>query len=286
MKKLAMASLIVALALAGCHKQPTLDASTPQTLKASSDAIRAGLSGNDLKRYDASVTSIIVARLDPITTINASLKAGAMPSQQGVFDQIKPAFNGKTLDDVYQDGKAAESTVRNRLSEWESRAGKLRLAQKGYEFAAGQAAKVVPVSADLRTLGSAMPVYGDNQVEVTVSLRNDTGSPLQAVEFNLGLMPPGVSTPWVVEPVKQDFATPLAAGETRAIKTRPIQVSIPDVYKGEIKLDADIEVTGLQPAGQAKMSVPRWDAASAALLAKYEAAIASVQQVLATVEGR
>ncbi len=83
----------------------------------------------------------------------------------------------------------------------------------------------------------------------------------------------------------QDFAPPLAAGETRTIKTRPIQVSIPDVYKGEVKLEADIEVTGLQQVGQAKLSVPRWDETSAALLAKYEAAIASVKQVLAVVAG-
>ncbi len=286
MKKLAMAGLIAVLALTGCHKQPTLDASTPKTLKATSDVIRAGLSGNDLKRYDASVTAIIVARLDPITTINASLQTGVMPSQQMVFSQIKPVFDGKTLSDIYRDGKAAEATVRGRMSEWEAKAGKLRLAQKGYEFTAGQAAKVVPVSADLHTLGAATPMYGDNRVEVAVSLRNDTGTPLQAVEFNLGLMPPGVNTPWVVEPVTQDFAPPLAAGETRTIKTRPIQVSIPDVYKGEVKLEADIEVTGLQQVGQAKLSVPRWDETSAALLAKYEAAIASVRQVLTVVAGR
>lgn len=280
-----MAIAAIAMILAGCNKEPSIDATSMKTLKASSDAIRSTLSAADQAKFDASVTSIIVATVDPMTTLQVATESGILPTQEAVFAQIKPVFDKKTFTDLLNDGKAAQKKVEAQLLAWGAQKKKLESDQKSYEQLATMfATKFSPTSADLRLSTGIAPIFGDNQVEVDIQFKNDTGSAVEAMTFDLALMPPTVSTPWAMQPVKRKFQTPVPSGGIAKVKAGPINVNIPSSYKGDIKLEADIQVTSLKLEGKPELKAGNWDQASLLTLTKLDASIAGVEQALSIVK--
>jgi len=280
--RLLLVSCAIVAILAGCNRAPSLDASSAKTLKQSSEVIRASLTQEQRERYDRAVTMIIVSTLDPIQTIDLA-SAGTLPTQDGVIERLRPVVDGLTASDVLTLGDQSKAKVQSRLTAWQSEQTTLQRKYEAYTTSAQQAAQVKPIAANLRTVDSAVPLFGDNQVEVEVTLENTLATPITSVEFNLSLMPPGVAGAWVVQPFSKKFEQPVGQGKTATVKVGPILVNIPEVYKGPVQLEAQVDIKSVGLAGKPALKVAKWDQLDTMRLAKLESAVGEVTNVLKSV---
>lgn len=271
--------LALSVGLAACSKQPTLDASTPERLKASSDEIRKTLAGEQLAQYNRAVTLIVVSVLDPMQTIDLAAQ-GTMPSGATIFPKLKAAFDGLTAEDVIAKGTAAEKDVAIKLEQWRGRQRALEIRYQAYEDVAATLRKVEVTAANLRNLDAAIPGFGVNQVMIDLTVANNFGAALRQAKFAVSLMPPGINNPWVTQPFAKAFAAPIPAGGTGQLTVGPITVSIPEVYKGPVTLESQIVFERAEFEGQAPIALPSWSEFDLVELSKLEAAIAEVENVL------
>ena len=281
--RLVLPALLLA-GLSACTKQPELDATNPKTLKASSDAIRQGLPEAKRLQFDSALTMVVVATLDPMQTLNLASQ-GTLPTEAGTVARLKPAIHGLGADDVIELGKQSKQQVEERLASWKTQYELLKQQSTAAQTAAEQTSKLRPTGANLRTLDTPSPIFGDNQVVVEVTLQNTLQEPVTDVQFDLGLMPPGVSNPWVVQPFSHKFEQPLAPGATTQVKVGPISVSIPEVYKGPVQLEADIRVNAVGLKGKPSLKVPKWDEVNEIHMAKLQTSITEITDVMFRMSG-
>lgn len=284
MNRLTHLTAIAALAvgLSACNRAPTLDASTPLTLKESSQKIRSKLEPADAKRFDTAVTLVIAATLDPMQTIDLAAQ-GTMPTQQGVFDRLKPAFHGKTFEEVVDLGESSATQVRANLATWRAKQGELKGRYDRYLGGTQVVSKFSPVAANLEPVRTAFAIVGDNQVIVDVTFRNELDKPVESVDFMVGLAPPGISNPWVREQVKHRFEAPIAPGGQANIRTKPIYVNVPESYRGPVQFEAIFDVTRLDLKGAKPVVVPTWSEENMMMIAKLETSISQMESLLQTV---
>ena len=277
-------ALVLSLFLGGCSHAPKLDASTPQTLKDSSQRIRETLSPEQAKRFDAAITMVIAATLDPMQTLDLAI-SGSLPTQQSVFEQLKPVFNGLTYDEVVDLGEKSSSKVRTNLATWRTKQSQLQGAYDRHMSGTKIAAKFSPVAADLRNVQSPMQLLGsDNTVVVDVTFKNELDRPVDAVSLMVGLAPAGVDNPWVREPVSFRFPAPIPPGGQGHVVTRPIYVSVPATYNGPVKLEALFDVTRLDLKGAAPVIVPEFSQDQLVLISKLETSIDQVEALMKTLQ--
>lgn len=275
---------ILALSIASCTKQPQLDASTPKALKASAEIVRTSLPEAKRSQFDSALTMIVVATLDPMQTLNLASQ-GTLPTEAGTVARLKPAIHGLNATDIIELGKQSTEKVEERLASWKTQYELLQQQSNAAQTVAARAAKLRPISANLRTINTATPIFGDNQVQVDVTLQNDLQEPVTDVQFDLALMPPSVANPWVVQPFTHKFDAPIAPGATATVSVGPIAVNVPDVYKGPVQLDADIRVNTVGLQGKPAIKVPKWDQVNEIHLAKLQTSIAEVTDVMFRVSG-
>lgn len=266
------------LGLSSCADGPSIDASTPERLKQSSDLIRGTLAGPELQRYDQAVTLIIASVLDPIQTINLAA-AGDSPTPQGVFVRIKPAFDGLDKDAIFAKGDSAAATVAQNVAAWKIQRAELEMRYRLYQAAAVSIEKVAATEVRLRSIEPLVQGLGVNQVMLDVTVTNGLDAPVDKATFLVSLMPPGVPTPWVTQPFTHAFDA-LPAGGTATFEVGPISVAIPAAYRGPVTLESQIVFQSLDVSGQSPIVLPTWTERDVVEISKLEAAIVEVENVL------
>ena len=272
------------LLLVGCNRAPELDARSPAALKASAQKVRENVPEPNRPHYDAAMATILVATLDPMQTIEVAIR-GSMPTQDSVVAQLKPVLHGLDADEVLAAAAKRSRNATEKLGQWRTQLDSLRQRHEAYQSALLRAQALTPVSADLSTVHSALPMMGDNLVQVTVTLENRLSEPVTAFSMELGLMPPSVQSPWVVEPFTSALPEPLPSGARTTVTVGPVAVNIPDVYKGEVSLEADIKITRIKTGQTAEVSVPRWSQGDELTILKLQAAITEMESMLKRIEG-
>lgn len=278
---IALLTLAMCLGLSACHKELTLDATNAKTLKESSEKIRASLAGKDLKNYDHAVTVIVASTLDPIEVLDVA-QQGEMPTQVSVFAKIKPAFDGLTAKEVVAKESDALALVNLKLTKWQNERVAMQARRKAFEGASAILAKLHVTNVNLRTATAALPGFGDNQVMLDVTLKNDLDAPVTQSKFLVQLMPPGINNPWVSQAVTRTFETPIAAGASATIEVGPIAVSIPDTYKGPVTLETALQFQRADLQGQPPIVLPTWSQYDEIEGAKLETAITETRQLITT----
>lgn len=263
-------------------RKPTLDASTAQSLRTSSDALRAGLEPAEVKRYDRAVTMIVAATLDPMETITLAAN-GTMPTQQGVFLRLKEPFHGKNFDDIIEQADESTSQVRTKLASWKVQSGKYATRYKQYLTSSEATSKVHTVSANLSTVEGPFPGLGENQVKLAIRFENGTDMPLDAIGFVVSLMPKGIDNPWVRQAFSETFPGSIQPGQQASVDVGPILVNVPETYVGDVTLEAQIEITRLQSKGRPSIVTAQWDETDMMAISKLDASIAEIEKVLETV---
>lgn len=273
--------LALMVALQGCSRGPAIDASTQKTMQDSIQVMRDSLEGDALVEFDNSLGTVVAATIDPLEIIDRAYTNGRLPTQESAYLKLKPVLDKKRIQDVLAMRDKARENLATRSSEWRAQQQKLNLKYQAFLAAKDVSERVVPVSANLTTVDSPHPMLGDNSVVVDVVFRNDLSQPVREINFNLMLMPMSVQRPWVTQNVKKKFEAPVLPGATGKITTDRINILIPDTFKGDIRLETQIDVKGVDTGGGMVM-MPTWDNMDTVILAKYEAAIEEADKLLRT----
>lgn len=265
--------LLLSLTLVGCDRGPKIDASTPATLKASTDLVRASMPEEEKPAFDTALMAIIANTLDP-TQIIAYQENGSALTDQIVFDLVKPKLNGLTQKKVLELSVTERAALQTKVDGWLNERSGLETRLNAHKSVGEAISKLEASNASLESV--ATPYQFDsssNSVKVRLTLTNGLNIPVKQVKLFVALAPEGVTSPWVRQSLTHDFETPLLPGQSVEVVLGPLNIEIPPSFQGQAQLAAEMEMTEVASAdGKTVLKRPHWSASDTFYLAKLEVA--------------
>ena len=194
MKKM-MAVCVLALLLSGCN-EPTVDASTDESMKASLQKMHDSLPESKRQEFAEATQTIFMNNLD-VQGIMAGASSGnskAIVAQQS--EKLRASLNGKTSDEIIQEAKAiqaerAQKEQQQALQEIAALQDKLKQSQQAKEALQAFVINSSRFYFDNQTFGGPRPV-------IELSVENKTNAPVSRAYFKGTITSPGRSVPWLV----------------------------------------------------------------------------------------
>lgn len=203
-----LSAIAVAVMLTGCG-EPTLDATSDQSFKASVEKIASTLPPDQQGQFKRDLMALALQRLDP-----SALARGE------TSDSIRMAFNGKTAAEVMSEA----ARIRAERAQREREQAVAEINELLQQKAAAEAAKIE--LAKLQVTKSRFYLKSErqsilSQPIIELSVTNGTGHPVSRAYFKGTIASPGRSIPWIVENFNFEISGGLEPGESQSWVLEP-----------------------------------------------------------------
>jgi hypothetical protein len=213
MKKIIAPFLIILLSLAGCS-EPTVDATTDESMKASIAKVRAALPESKKAEYDEAIQLMAFSQIN----LKSLFSEGAAGSGN-LEGKVKDAVHGKTGNQIIAEAnqikierekKQEEQAIQEikELEEKKQNSSKAREQLKQFEVLRSRFYK-------------KKKQYLGEQAIIEVSVRNGTQHAVSRVYFNGVLASPGRSVPWYEDSFNYSISGGLEPGEEASWSLAP-----------------------------------------------------------------
>lgn len=214
-----LASLSVLMA--GCS-DPTIDASTDESLKASAERVRDSLDGAHQKEFEAALQAILMSR-----ATQALIDSGFEATAGDAMAQGRTMVDGKTAEQIIAEAKAmrerqAERERAQALQEAKEIGAELDSLRAALSKAKSDESEPLPVLKS-RFYWSESDFLSEPVIELTV--RNDTQTAISRAYFDAVISSPGRSVPWVADSFNYSIAGGLEPGEESTWSLAPNRYS-------------------------------------------------------------
>lgn len=264
----------LALLLSSCSFGPKIDASTPETLKASTDALRASIPAEEQPAFDRALMVIIATALDPSEIIlqfqNQTL------TKDSIFRKVAPVLDEKNHKDILDQAEKDKAALRAKVDGWQKERKQLAARQSHYQSISNQFAGITAVDATLEPVESQVGLVlnpSQNLLRVRMQLKNGMEFPIEKMRVYVELAPEGVENPWVRQLVEQDFKPAIQPGHVVEMVSPTVNIDVPQNYTGSLAMAAQVEVSQLVAAGgKPAVTLPNWTQADLLHLTRLEVA--------------
>jgi hypothetical protein len=201
MNRIILAMLVAAsLAVSGCSK-PTIDASTDETMKASSQKVRESLPEAKRTEFDEAIQILAFSKID-LSSLMASGASGA-----GTIEaKVKDSLNGKTADEII--AQAAQIKAERQAREREQALNEIQELEKA-RIEVDKSREELKKFSILRSRFSLKERdFMGKQPVIELTVKNGTNSPVSRAYFNGVIASPNRSVPWL----KDDFNYSIKGG--------------------------------------------------------------------------
>lgn len=274
-------ALVAALTLGGCNRGPRIDASTPETLKTSTEAVRAAVAPELQQEFDRAVMVIIATTLDPAEIIESAQSQTL--TKASIFAKMAPVLDDKSHADLMDMARKDKKLLASKLAEWDSARQVLSTRQAAYQSITLNLAGVSAVNATLEAAPNQMVAFVDQAttpVVVRMRLQNGTDYPIQRIKVMVELGPQGAQMAWAQQLVEKTFDSPIEPGGFIDMDSPVINVTVPAKYTGSMEMEAQVEVTQLEAKGGSPLiTLPTWTSADELELVKLEIASSELKKL-------
>lgn len=264
----------LAMLLASCNFGPKIDASTPETLKSSTEALRASIPEKEQPAFDRALMVIIARALDPSEIITQFQNQTL--TKDTIFSKVAPVLDEKTHQDILKQAAQDREALRTKVATWEKERKQLTLRQGQYQQVSDQFAGITAVDATLEPVdskfGAVLPP-NQNLVRVRMKLKNGMEFPIQKMRVYVELSPEGVENPWVRQLVEQTFEPAVQPGQVVEMTSPTMNIEVPENYTGSLSMSAQVEVSQLvAKGGKPTITLPQWTQGDLLQLTRLEVA--------------
>ena len=283
MRKLhvALCALLVAAVLAGCNRGPRIDASSPETLRTSTDAIRASLPVEDQQQFDRDLMVVIATALDPSELID-QVQSNTL-TKQSIFNKLAPVLDEMTREKLAEKAAKDKAELTRKVDEWDTQRKQLAERQAAYDAVSQTFTAITALDATLEPVQSPVTLIANDRLNVLIvrmHLQNGLNVPIERIKLFVDLAPQGVKNPWVRQAVEKEFAQPVPPGGVMEIASPAMNVEVPENYTGSLEMAAEVEVSQVVAAGGTPtITLPNWTAADALTLAKLDIATEEIRKL-------
>jgi hypothetical protein len=201
--------VLAAMALGGCG-DPTVDASTDESMKASIERVRASVKQERRDEFENAIKVIAFADVDGLGSLAALSATG------GLERALKDRINGKSADEIMSEARRikADSESRKRESQL------LELAELGRKLAGNAPdllSQFIVERATFERDEGAM--FRENVIELSV--KNGTDRVVSHAFFRAILQTPGRQVPWVDAEFNYEIPGGIESGESAVWRLSP-----------------------------------------------------------------
>ena len=208
---------LIMVALSACA-EPTVDASTTETLKTSVDKMREALSPDQRPQFDEAIQVLTYSQIDVKSIMNDG--DSAVAKFEG---RVKATLNGKTAEQIMADASAMIAERQRREKEQALQEIAELEKRKQDSVAAREQLKAFEVS---RTrFYKREQEYGQPQPIIEMTVKNNTGHPVARAFFEGTLASPGRSVPWLQKAFNYPISGGIEPGEEATWALAPNQFS-------------------------------------------------------------
>lgn len=235
-KILTIAVLMIS-ALSGCDKilpEPTIDTSTDELMKQTSQEVRASLPEADRPKFDEAIKLLAFSQID----MKDIFAAGAA-NTGSVESKMKDSLHGKTAQQVIAE---AENIKLEREKRQREQAVKEIAELEEKREAATKAKEELKKFKVIRSrFMQEEQKYRGKQPIIEITVKNGTNSPVSRAYFEGTIASPNRSVPWHVDTFNYSISGGLEPGEEQSWRLAPNMFS--DWGKVEAPEDAVFTVT-------------------------------------------
>lgn len=264
----------LALFLASCGFGPKIDASTPETLKTTTDALRASIPEKEQPAFDRALMVIIASALDPSEIITQFQNRTL--TKDTIFNKVAPVLDEKTHQGILKQAEKDREALRAKVVAWEKDRAQLTQRQARYQEISNQFAGITAVDATLEPVDSQLGIVlppNQNLVRVHMKLQNGMDFPIQKMRVYVELSPEGVQNPWVRQLVEKTFEPAVLPGQVVEMTSPPMNIEVPQNYTGSLSMSAQVEVSQLvAKGGKPTITLPQWTQGDLLQLTRLEVA--------------
>lgn len=207
--------------MVGCS-DPTIDASTDESLKQSAERVRDSLEGENQKEFEEALQTILMSQATQALVASAFGAAAGDPMAQG-----RRTVDGKTAEQIIADARAMKARQAER-----EREQALQEAKEIDEELEGLREKLDKIKSDesdplpvlkSRFYWSESDFLSEPVIEITV--RNNTKTAISRAYFDAVVSSPGRSVPWVADSFNHSISGGLEPGEETTWSLAPNRYS-------------------------------------------------------------
>lgn len=243
--------IIGLMVLAGCGNGK-IDASSRASMLSSTEKLRENLDESRRALVDKAILAILMDTLNPVEVVQYGDRSDIMVERE-IFAKMKPRFHGLDEKGILDAGEEARESLRSKMVRWQEEREALLSRQEQFQQAGQLLSMVTVPTARLEVVQSPLTsMLPSEQVEVVVSIRNDSSDALDAVDIRLGVGPDYGNEAWGGGEFTQQFEPALLPGTEQSVTFGPLLLTVPDsvgTRQSNLQLAAMIEVVGLQPHG-------------------------------------
>lgn len=219
--------------IAGCSK-PTIDASTDESMKASSQKVRESLPEARRAEFDEAIQLLAFSQID----MKDLFSEGAVGAG-GIEGKMRSAFDGKTADQVI--AEAARIKAERQAREREQALDEIKELEAKRQAATLAREELKKFEVLRSRFYKRERQYMGEQPIIELSIKNGTSSPVSRAYFEGTIASPGRSVPWLQDTFNYSISGGLEPGENAEWSLAPNQFS--DWGKVDAPADAIFTVT-------------------------------------------
>lgn len=206
---------------AGCS-DPTIDASTDESLKQSAEQVRDSLEGANRKEFEEALQTILMSH-----ATQALVASGFEATAGDAMAQGRATVDGKTAKEIIADAQAMKARQAEReraqaLQEAKEIGVELEGLREKLEQARSDESDPLPVLKS-RFYWSESDFLSEPVIEITV--RNDAKTAISRAYFEAVVASPGRSVPWVADSFNYSIAGGVEPGEETTWSLAPNRYS-------------------------------------------------------------
>lgn len=238
--RLIVPALAVALLLSGCS-EPTIDATSKELLKQTSEEVRSSLPESKRSDFDKAMQVLALSKLD-LGALFAEGAAGAGNLESRIRDEL----HGKTGPEILAAWKRLEAERQKEREERERRKHEEGLAEiRELEDKKAQAENAKAQLKRFAVLSSELIMeerkYGRDQPIIKMTIRNGTPYPVARGYFRGVVSSPGRAVPWLEETFSYEIPGGVQPTEEKTWRLAPNSYS--DWGRVEVPADAVLKVS-------------------------------------------
>ncbi|BFM15617.1 hypothetical protein R50073_18000 [Maricurvus nonylphenolicus] len=230
-------SALLMLALSGCDKilsEPTIDTSTDELMKTTSQEVRSSLPEADRSKFDNALKLLAFSQIDM-----KDLFAAGAADTESIESRMKESLHGKTAQQVI--AEAENIKLEREKRQREQAVVEIAELEKKREASAKAIKELKKFQVIRSRFTQEEQKYRGKQPIIDITVKNGTDSPVSRAYFEGTIASPGRSVPWHVDTFNYSISGGLEPGEEQSWRLAPNRFS--DWGKVNAPADAVFTVT-------------------------------------------